>query len=524
VATHQDLLEAINRVRAATGNRDAWQGGLSGDDIAAACNPFSSPSMLGAVLTKIVAAHPDAFLPGVAPSAPPASQGVAAAAIRDAETALAHQNSTAAQVDLQVVTAVLNAHVANADGAAELDRLQRDIEAAVLSRTDLDTPAGAREFQRYLIGKLREIRTVVDTAGLDATSKAALAVALASLYASATPDVAPAESEAAESTTPQQTSSRSGGAESPTVPDDPSAAEPSRPRESADFDLVPARTDLDDFASPDDVTNLDEFADVPEALGSPWDISAPPPDAMAGLPSSPMAPPFMPTPAMGPPAMPAPAIPPAAPAWGAEAPFGGMSALPDLGRSGLPANAGLDTGLEDLLPDRDTDLPPREDPPNGDAGDGDAGDGDAGSAPGDPSVAGVDPDPTAPDPNTVVLPDGQTITAPSPQIAAAIGAAVAGTAIPEAFRQQGIALPLPGSPVAAPLDACTLQPGDIGMFADRHALALGNGTALLDNQIQPVANVTGFGFLGWQHPPGPTTTNPQPPAAPAPAPAPTAPS
>jgi hypothetical protein len=70
-----------------------------------------------------------------------------------------------------------------------------------------------------------------------------------------------------------------------------------------------------------------------------------------------------------------------------------------------------------------------------------------------------------------------------------------------------------------------LAPGDIGVLADRHALALGNGTTLLDNQIQPIANVVGPGFLGWQHPPGPTTTNPQPPAVPAPiGPAQTAPS
>ena len=129
MATHQDLLDAINRVRAATGDRDAWHSGLSGDDIAAACNPFTPPADLGAVLTKIVASHPDAFVSPTGADPPPRTNtGAAANAIREAETALAHQNSTAAQVDLQVVTAVLNAHAANADGAAELDRLQREIE------------------------------------------------------------------------------------------------------------------------------------------------------------------------------------------------------------------------------------------------------------------------------------------------------------------------------------------------------------------------------------------------------------
>src|SRR5271163_3604819 len=101
---------------------------------------------------------------------PEHQEGDAADAIRNAEVALAHQNSTTAQVDLQVVTAVLNAHQKTAAGTQALNRLQRDIEGAVATRSDLDTPAGARDFQRYLIGKLRDIRAVVASASLDATS------------------------------------------------------------------------------------------------------------------------------------------------------------------------------------------------------------------------------------------------------------------------------------------------------------------------------------------------------------------
>ena len=122
MASYQDLLDAIARVRAATGNRDAWQLGLSGEDIAAACSAWSSPSALGGVLSKIVAAHPDAFVVQAGPAAPPPrpNEGLAAEAIRGAESVLAQQNSTAALVDLQVVTAVLNAHAATVEGAAEL--------------------------------------------------------------------------------------------------------------------------------------------------------------------------------------------------------------------------------------------------------------------------------------------------------------------------------------------------------------------------------------------------------------------
>src|ERR1700678_1369033 len=119
--------------------------------------------------------------------APEHQEGDAADAIRNAEVALAHQNSTTAQVDLQVVTAVLNAHQKTTAGTQALNRLQRDIEGAVATRSDLDTPAGARDFQRYLIGKLRDIRAVVAGASLDDTSSSALMAAWTSLYNSAQP-------------------------------------------------------------------------------------------------------------------------------------------------------------------------------------------------------------------------------------------------------------------------------------------------------------------------------------------------
>jgi hypothetical protein len=203
-----------------------------------------------------------------------------------------------------------------------------------------------------------------------------------------------------------------------------------------------------------------------------------------------------------------------APAWGGTAPSGGggLPALSDLGRPELSRDFDFEAGTDEPPPDRDIDPPPRAE---------------SDVDPEGPAVEDVAPDeaPATADPHAVELPDGQTVSAPSPQIAAAITAAVAGTPIPDAFRQQGIVLPPPGSSVAAPVEAANLAPGDIGVLADRHALALGNGTALLDNQIQPIANVAGPGFLGWQHPPGPTTPNHQPPAVPAPiGPAETAPS
>jgi hypothetical protein len=106
-------------------------------------------------------------------------------------------------------------------------------------------------------------------------------------------------------------------------------------------------------------------------------------------------------------------------------------------------------------------------------------------------------------PTTVTLPDGQTLTAANPQLAAAIKAAIDGTPIADAFRQQGITIPPPGTAVTAPLDPTRLAPGDIGMFTTRHALALGQSKALLDGQIQHISTVNGPSFLGWEHPPEP---------------------
>ncbi len=108
-------------------------------------------------------------------------------------------------------------------------------------------------------------------------------------------------------------------------------------------------------------------------------------------------------------------------------------------------------------------------------------------------------------PTTVTLPDGDTVTAATPQLAAAIQAAAGGTPIADAFHQQGITIPAPGTAVTNPVDPVRVTPGDIGIFTDRHALGLGHGKALLDGQIEQIVAVTGPSFLGWEHPPAAAT-------------------
>ncbi|MEB3052237.1 DUF4226 domain-containing protein [Mycolicibacter sp. MYC123] len=302
---------------------------------------------------------------------------------------------------------------------------------------DLSTAAGSREFQRYLIGKLGEIIRVVAAADDDDTAKQELTTALTALYTDNT-----GRDESSPAAQPP-----AGVTDPVLMPDVPAKAGPDEEDPWLDPDLDDAY--LDDELEPE-----------------------PGPAAAAhyqpGMPSMP-------------------------PNFGGESPgFGGMPA----GMSpGLPL-AGLGSDPFDDIGDQEY---PRETEAE-DAGPEDKADTDTAADADD--AGGPAPEPPADDgPVTVRLPDGQTTSVADPQLAAAMQAAADGTPVAEAFRRQGIAIPPPGTPVTAPVDQAQLQPGDIGVFTDRHALAVGDGRALLDGQLHLAGNLRGPGFLGWQHPP-----------------------
>ena len=371
-------------------------------------------------------------------------EGDAADAIRHAEAALARQNSATAQVDLQVVAAVLNAHRKAAASRDALDTLQRDIEQAVATRSDLDTPAGARDFQRYLIGKLRDIQAVVAGASLDDTSNSALMAAWTSLYNSAQPGSDAADPRPAAGAPPAAPAAAGGQSRPAAMSSEPEPV---------------------DDALPDD-----DFG-MPRESASPQGASAPAPTAMPSIPS-----------------------------------FGGGGGLP--GGTGFGMPAGLPLPTSSPLADEEADdlRPSTKDPEDHLVSDKD-----------DPERSGHEHTESAAGPTTVTLPNGETLTAANPQLAAAIEAAAGGTPIAEAFRQQGMTIPPPGTAISEPLDPLRLAPGDIGMFTDRHALALGTSRALVNGQIQHISTVSGPDFLGWEHPPTPVTA-PAPEAADQPAP------
>ncbi len=450
MATPSDVLAAVEHVKQCTGDPKAWLTGLTPQDVTDVVTVFAaSPERLDGVIARIRQQHPDLFDPRtgrmVSSQAGPAGrvpanplteehqEGAAADAIRNAEAALAHQNSATAQVDLQVVTAVLNAHQKNAEGREALTSLQHDIEAAVRTRSDLDTPAGARDFQRFLIGKLRDIRAVVANASLDDTSNSALMAAWTSLYNSATPE--------------------------------PGAADEPRRAAAAAAPAPPAAVDTDAGLDLDPLPS-----DDPELL----------PD---GVPAQPAPPP--------------PAVMPSIPAFGGGGLPGGGATPGWSMPGGLPLSGALPAGDDQRLP-KDLDDALAE------AGEADDQPADGGDEPTDDDTEPAAAQPPA-GPTTVSLPNGETVTAANPQLAAAIKAAAAGVPIADAFRQEGMTIPPPGTAVDDPVDPSQLSPGDIGMLTDRHALALGQSRALLNGQIQHISTVNGPSFLGWEHPPGPVT-------------------
>lgn len=451
MSTYDELLATVRVVRDRTGDPNAWQTGLTPNELTAVVTPATRAQVLAAISTKIRQQHPALFDTRAKPETTGASgdeEGAAAEAIAGAEAALAHQNSASSQLDLQVISAIMNAHLKTVEGREALTTLQRETEAAVQTRSDLDTPLGARDFQRFLIGKLRDIRAVVMTASLDDTSKSALMAAWTSLYDASTSG-------------PGET--RPAAGVPVTAPVSATAPLPAGPADAGGDPL------LDSLLAEDPALLNGDLGQDPAAGSS--------------VPTAPTAPAVPSIPNLG-----------GLPLPGTMGGWGAPGGVPLSGRQdgGDPAWAGLD----------DTRLPDSDDP--ADSGDGPDHAKDDEPHDEDTSAQGQEVPPSGP--ITVTLPDGETVTAASPQLAAAIKAAAGGVPIADAFAQQGISIPAPGTAVSSPLDPVQVIPGDIGIFTDRHALGLGHGKALLDGQIQHIATVSGPSFLGWEHPPATATT------------------
>jgi hypothetical protein len=103
--------------------------------------------------------------------------GLSIGAIGEKQAALSRQLEASTEADRALVQALSSAHAATLDGVGRLDAIAAEIDRAVENQAaiGLDTTMGAREFQKFLIAKQREISAVVSAAReLDAAKAAAL--------------------------------------------------------------------------------------------------------------------------------------------------------------------------------------------------------------------------------------------------------------------------------------------------------------------------------------------------------------
>ena len=143
-----------------------------------------------------------------------------------------------------------------------------------------------------------------------------------------------------------------------------------------------------------------------------------------------------------------------------------------------------------------------------------------GSVP-DPAVA--PPAPPAPSLN-VDLKDGSQVTAADPSRAGATRSLLTGTQYGEALRQNGLVAPPPGTTLTNYLPPNQLQPADYAMYQDKLVGVLGPDKFVgADGRIEPLNTLPQDGFLGFGRPTAAAGTVTPASAAPPPAPAPVAP-
>ncbi|MDT5171576.1 MAG: hypothetical protein QOD02_4926 [Mycobacterium sp.] len=124
-------------------------------------------------MAMVVERRPDKYGQAMAEQA-----GRSIDAIGENQAALSKQHNAAAEADHALAEALASAHAATVDGIRRLDAIAAEIDCAVQNQAalGLDTAIGAREFQKFLLAKQREISAVVSGAReLDGAKKAVLA-------------------------------------------------------------------------------------------------------------------------------------------------------------------------------------------------------------------------------------------------------------------------------------------------------------------------------------------------------------
>jgi hypothetical protein len=386
--------------------------------------------------------------------------GRAADAVKKLHAEMQNRYSQISEAEGKLSEVLLTAHATTADGQQKLQDIQQKIVTAIDNPDlSLDTPAGEQAFLTFLRGQVAAIGDVVKSGTLSAEAQAKAVEALSNLYGS----------DAGSTPAPVETPT---DAAAPTAAPVDVGLAPEEPMP----DPTLADLGVGGVGSPQAANPLSTLASaLPAALG------AFPPGALGGGfgadPFSSLA--------------------------GAAAPLAGLAS--QLGdqrgrdisdgangdqRSDDRADVHKDSEPEHQQPQSDnaTRQPPAAPEPAGTPGDG---------AP--PAAPAAVPAPT---PMTAVsLPDGSTATARTTALAQAVKSYLGGTPVDAAYRQAGIDLPPPGTPVTNPVDPSALSVGAIGMFKDHYVVALSPVKALQDGQVVPLSAVAAApDFLGWMDP------------------------
>jgi hypothetical protein len=426
--------------------------------------------------------------------------GRAAEAVRKLHEDLKNRYSDISDAEGRLSEVLLTARATTAEGQRKLQAVQQTIVAAIDNPAlALDTPAGEQAFLKFLRGQVAAIGDIVASGTLSAEDQRKAVEALTDLYA-----------------LDQQATDSPASSSAPTALGDDGGAAP--PAEAA---AVPADLGLGPLEPMPDPTLSD--------LGLGTMAGPIPADPMASLASAlPAAMGAFPPP-MGLGADPLSALGGLA---GAAAPLAGLASQlqpppPEPTETTEPAEATDEDTSEDTGDTSDDEDGADE------AADGEApavSEASAAAPPPDTDTTATEPPPptaapvaaTLP-PTTVQLPDGSTANAKTAALAEAVKSHLGGTPVEESYRQAGLELPPPGTPVTNPIDPTALSCGSIGMFEDRYVVALSSAKALQDGDVVPLSAVaSGPGFLGWMDPSARANTAPAPapPAPPAPLPAP----
>jgi Domain of unknown function (DUF4226) len=89
--------------------------------------------------------------------------GSSTTAIQERQAALALQHTAVADADRVLAQALADAHAAMREGVDRLAAVAAEIDRVISVGVDaaVDTPMGAREIQRFLVAKQREVAAIV---------------------------------------------------------------------------------------------------------------------------------------------------------------------------------------------------------------------------------------------------------------------------------------------------------------------------------------------------------------------------